>query len=285
LIKQKLAEMAIRCFVGDALVYRTLGMVDQTLESIDLNDHPRILKAIEQYSVECSIIKVWTSEALAYVVDEMVQIYGGYGFSKEFPAERAYRDARITRIYEGTNEINRLIIATRLLKNAAKGDSNLNEISESILNNQSISVTECQSQQTDYVKRTLENSKQMAILMVATVSQKYGPQFSEEQEVLGLLSDILIDVYAIESVWLRSAKLASRSGEEKDELATDIARVYASDAAERIAVNARKMLTTMAGDDSLWETVKWLDPQRPIDSVAARRRIADAVTESGRYLW
>ena len=120
LIKRKLAEMAIRCYVGDAMVWRTLGMIDGALETVDANDPIQALKAIEQYAVECSIIKVWTSEALGFVVDEAVQVYGGYGYSKDYPAERAYRDARITRIYEGTNEINRMIIPTRLLKGAAK---------------------------------------------------------------------------------------------------------------------------------------------------------------------
>ena len=122
LIKRKLAEMAIRCFVGDALVWRTLGMIDDALANVDNEQPLEALKAIEQYAVECSIIKVWTSEALALVVDETVQVYGGYGYSQDYPAERAYRDARITRIYEGTNEINRLIIPTRLLKMVAKGD-------------------------------------------------------------------------------------------------------------------------------------------------------------------
>ena len=114
--------MAIRCFVGDALVWRTLGVIDDALARIDDEKPLEALKAIEQYAVECSIIKVWTSEALALVVDETVQVYGGYGYSQDYPAERAYRDARITRIYEGTNEINRLIIPTRLLKTVARGD-------------------------------------------------------------------------------------------------------------------------------------------------------------------
>ncbi len=113
LIRQKIAEMAIRCYVGDAMVYRTLGEVDRALESIPAANSEALLKSIESFAVECSINKVWSSEALAYVVDEALQIYGGYGYSKEYPAERAYRDARITRLYEGTNEINRLIIAKR----------------------------------------------------------------------------------------------------------------------------------------------------------------------------
>ncbi|HEX9162139.1 MAG TPA: acyl-CoA dehydrogenase family protein, partial [Thermoanaerobaculia bacterium] len=116
LIKQKIAEMAIRCYVGDAMVYRTLGDADRALERVPPDDSALVLKTIESFAIECSINKVWSSEALAYVVDEAVQVHGGYGYSKEYPAERAYRDARITRLYEGTNEINRLVIATRLLR-------------------------------------------------------------------------------------------------------------------------------------------------------------------------
>src|SRR5436309_3498179 len=119
LIKQKLAGMAVRGFIGDAMSYRALGAVDRALEAVDRNDGARILSTIEGFAVECSINKVWTSEALAWSVDEAVQVFGGNGYSREFPIERAYRDARITRIYEGTNEINRLIIPTRLLKQSA----------------------------------------------------------------------------------------------------------------------------------------------------------------------
>src|SRR5262249_39821940 len=122
----KLAEMAVRCYVGDAMVYRALGDIDRALEDVLSEDAVRVLKTIEGFAVECSINKVWTSEALAYVVDEAVQVFGGNGYSREFPVERAYRDARITRIYEGTNEINRMIIPTRLLKQSRglfSGDS------------------------------------------------------------------------------------------------------------------------------------------------------------------
>jgi len=117
MIRQKIADMTVRCYVGDAMVFRTLGDVDNALAAVEETETERVLKTIESFAVECSINKVWTSEALAFVVDEALQVYGGYGYSQEFPAERAYRDARITRIYEGTNEINRLIISTRLLRN------------------------------------------------------------------------------------------------------------------------------------------------------------------------
>src|SRR5215475_10202702 len=122
LIKQKLAEMAIRAYVGESILYRTLGMIDDALEHADKNDPKQLLSVLEQYAIECSIIKVWESEALAYVVDEEVQVFGGYGYSKDYPAERAYRDARIARIYEGTNEINRIVIGTQLLRRALAGE-------------------------------------------------------------------------------------------------------------------------------------------------------------------
>src|SRR4029079_12449128 len=122
LIQHKIAEMAIRAFVGESILYRTLGAIDEALEQADRDDPKQVLSVLEQFAIECSIIKVWESEALAYVVDEEVQIFGGYGYSKDYPAERAYRDARIARIYEGTNEINRIVIASQLLKRAAAGE-------------------------------------------------------------------------------------------------------------------------------------------------------------------
>src|SRR4030095_8104918 len=116
LVKQKLGEIAVRCWVGDAMVYRAIGDVDRALERVDRDDSSQVLKTIEAFAVECSTNNVWTSETLGYAVDEALQVFGGNGYSREFPVERAYRDARITRIYEGTNEINRMIIPTRLLK-------------------------------------------------------------------------------------------------------------------------------------------------------------------------
>ncbi len=207
LIRQKIAEMAIRCYVGDAMVYRTLGEVDRALESIPAANSEALLKSIESFAVECSINKVWSSEALAYVVDEALQIYGGYGYSKEYPAERAYRDARITRLYEGTNEINRLIIAKR---------------------------------------------------------GRSKPQ-SDEQEVLGYLADIAIEEYAVESARLRNQK----HPRETD----DIVNVYAADAADRIE-HAKRQIGAQTGTSAV-----------EINTIEARRRIANAVIGARRYIW
>ncbi len=283
LIKRKLAEMAIRCFVGDAMVWRTLGMIDAALETVDANDPMQALKAIEQYAVECSIIKVWTSEALAHVVDETVQVYGGYGYSKDYPAERAYRDARITRIYEGTNEINRMIIPTRLLKGAAKG--NLPNPEETISDILDRTMIEIGVDGLNYVRRTLPIVKEAAQLALAAIEHSYGGKISEEQEAVALAADIVIEAYAIESALLRAEKMIASKGEESCKAAIDIARVYTSDAADRVALSARNLAATLTGPKKLYSAFERLAPQTPINTVQARRGVADAMIEAGRYLW
>ncbi len=283
LIKRKLAEMAIRCFVGDALVWRTLGMIDRALETVDANDPMQALKAIEQYAVECSIIKVWTSEALAYVVDETVQVYGGYGYSKDYPAERAYRDARITRIYEGTNEINRMIIPTRLLKGAAK--DHLPNAEEAISDILDRTIIEIPTEGLHYVRRTLSNAKETARLALAALQQSCGEKIGEEQEAVALAADIVIEAYAIESALLRVEKLIANKGEEACQTAIDIVRAYASDAGDRVAMSARNLAAALDEPKKLDSAFERLAPQRPINTIQARRGVADAMIEAGRYLW
>jgi alkylation response protein AidB-like acyl-CoA dehydrogenase len=272
LIKRKLAEMAIRIFVGDAMVYRALGDVDRALETIDPGNGPAVLKALEGFSVECSVNKVYTSEALAYVVDEALQVFGGNGYSREFPAERAYRDARITRIYEGTNEINRLLIPTRLLKAGI-----LQAPPAAAVAGVGVLAAE----------RTLvAQIKPLALAMLKDVSAAYGDAVKEEQEVLAHIADVVIECYAIESAVARSEKLhAVRPGELAD-AALDVARVYASDAADRTAHAARQVARALAATgrrptfaDSLASVAGYAG----VDTVAARRRIAAAVVAAGRH--
>ena len=192
LIKQKLAGMAIRAFVGDAMSYRTLGDVDRALESGGREDGPLVLKTIEGFSVECSINKVWTSEALAWAVDEGVQVFGGNGYSREFPLERMYRDARITRIYEGTNEINRMLVPTRLLKQqpqlfTAEGARAVLAAQSPVPGPQSPLGNEC-----EFVSRL----KRLAIALLGHASAAYGDGLKEEQEVLAQIADVIIETYA-----------------------------------------------------------------------------------------
>ncbi|MCA1617718.1 MAG: acyl-CoA dehydrogenase family protein [Acidobacteria bacterium] len=289
MIKQKIGEMAVRCYVGDAVAYRTLGDVDRALEAVAEDDAEGALKVIEGFAVECSINKVWTSEALGYVVDEALQTYGGYGYSKEYPAERAYRDARITRIYEGTNEINRLIIPTRLLRNETTrglfdGDSARRALAEDDGQGAGLSPSTLAAE-----RDLLTRGKRLVDFALGLAVETYGSGLAEEQEVLGHVADVTAEVYTLESALLRTEKLVASKGEAAAAVQLDAARVYASDAADRMAHSARQVAAALAGGgDSreprdLLEGVRRLTRHTPPDTVAARRRIADAVLKAGRY--
>ena len=282
LIKHKLGEMAVRCFVGDAMVFRTLGDVDRALGDVDRDDSPAVLKTIEEFAIECSINKVWTSEALAYAVDESLQVFGGNGYSREFPAERAYRDARITRIYEGTNEINRLIAGTRLARSPALADR---------LPRDAAAVTGASPAPGDAPvgrlaaeRRLLRAAKQATAFVLARATAKYGAAFPNEQEVVAHLANMAIEIYAVESAVLRAEKMAEHHG-SRAPVAEDIARVYTADAAERVEHAARNALTAMEAPDieARIDDVHRLLRHVPVNTISARRRIADAVIAANRY--
>jgi len=274
LIKQKLAGMAIRGFVGDAMSYRTLGDVDRAIDGGDRVDGQRVMKTIEGFAVECSINKVWTSEALAWAVDEGVQVFGGNGYSREFPLERMYRDARITRIYEGTNEINRMLVPGRLLKQSPEAFTA--DAARLALGSQGPAAS-----QPSFVER----AKRLAVGLLGTASSAYGAEFKDAQEVQAQIADIIIEVYAIESGQARAERMASK-GDGRASLAADAARVYEGDAADRIAAAAKQIvaaLTARGADASLSSTVQQLTAYTPVDPIAARRRIADAVIAAGKH--
>jgi alkylation response protein AidB-like acyl-CoA dehydrogenase len=275
LIKQKLAGMAIRGFVGDAMSYRTLGDVDRAIDGGDRVDGQRVMKTIEGFAVECSINKVWTSEALAWAVDEGVQVFGGNGYSREFPLERMYRDARITRIYEGTNEINRMLIPGRLLKQSPEAFTA--DAARLALG----SLQGPPASQPSFVDR----AKRLAVGLLGTAASAYGPEFKDAQEVQAQIADIIMEVYAIESGLARAERMASK-GDSRASLAADAARVYEGDAADRIAAASKQVvaaLTAQGADTSLASTVQQLTAYTPVDPIAARRRIADAVIAAGKH--
>jgi butyryl-CoA dehydrogenase len=256
------------------MVYRTLGDVDRALEAIDQLDHDRVLKAIEGYAVECSINKVWTSEALATVVDESLQVFGGYGYSQEFPAERAYRDARITRIYEGTNEINRLIITTRLLRN--RGLARVETSAEG-----SRDATPFTSE-----RDLLTRGKRLVMSILPRAQSRFGESLTNEQELLGFIADMIIELYAVESGVLRTEKLLLNRNKDSCAVPIDITRVYAADAFDRLQHAAKQAANAMPDDSeygALISDIRSLSDQAPFDAVAARRRIADSVIRTGRY--
>jgi alkylation response protein AidB-like acyl-CoA dehydrogenase len=288
LIKQKLAEMTIRAYVGEAILYRTLGMIDDALERADKDDAQQVLGVLEQYAIECSIIKVWESEALGYVVDEQVQIYGGYGYSKDYPAERAYRDARIARIYEGTNEINRIVIATQLLRRAKSGELPLLESAECVFNgadqsHDTMTLSVVNIAFSDEVM-IVRNAKAMTLAAIGNIAHAYGDDARNEQEALGLISDMVMDVYAMESALLRTQKRMLSRGREATAVQSDITRVFIREAMMRIE-RAARLIATETADEKTDRTalIEDLIHRAPIKMTAARRRIADAVTTAGKY--
>ena len=288
LIKHKLAEMAIRAYAGECMIYRTVGMIEEALSSVDRNVPKEALKAIEDYAVECSIIKVIGSEYLSYACDEAVQVFGGNGYSSDYPVERAYRDSRISRIYEGTNEINRLIIAGQFLRRAAKGENALfaaaKKLQDELL---SPSIPEEQPESLFAAERAaLTSCKKAIVAVLGSAALKYRDKASQEQEVLAAASDMIMDVFAMESTMLRTEKLAAAKGEANCALQIDAARVFASDAIERVERNAKHALAAMAEGDELRTMLAMLRrfmKFTPVNAVAARRRIAESITEAGKY--
>jgi alkylation response protein AidB-like acyl-CoA dehydrogenase len=288
LIKHKLAEMVIRAWVNESMIYRVTRLIDDALEGIDVDATEARMKAIEEYAIECAITKVMASEALDYVVDEMVQIFGGNGYSQEYPAERAYRDARINRIFEGTNEINRLLTTGMLLRRAIKGELPLMAAAKRLKDELLAfpSLEEDTDELLGLEKKVVANSKKAALFLAGTAMQKYMEALSEEQEILGAISDTVMEIYAMESALLRTLKLAANRGEAAARVQIDVTRTYINDAIERIEGYAKRALAAMSEGDELkmqLAALRRLTRHIPINTVAARRRIADTMIEAGRY--
>jgi len=277
LIQQKLAEMAARIFAGESAVYRTMGMIDQALSNLDkANAAEAVLAGIEEYAIEASIIKVLGSEVLDYVVDEGVQIHGGYGYSAEYEIERAYRDSRINRIFEGTNEINRLLIPGMLLRRAMKGELPLFDAAMKL---QKELLEPSFEEPEDKELAQLEGLKKLALAVLGLAALKYGKQIEEEQEVLAVAADILIDVFAAESALLRARRLGGG-------VYAEMAALYLYQALDRAQAAALSILPRLAeGDDMrlMASAARRLTKHDPADLVALRRRIAQKVLEAGGY--
>ena len=239
-IQHKLAEMAIRIYVVESMVWRVVGLIESQLRAApqDKSDTTRTeLKAVEEYAAECSMIKVYASEMLDYVVDEGVQIHGGYGYHQDYLVERAYRDSRVNRLFEGTNEINRLLIPGMLLKRAARGQLALLPAIQAVLNGKSTKTPE--SGDGNEEMRLVQNAKTIALLAIGIAQQKYGIEVQEEEEVLMSISDIVTEVLAMESTLLRSRKSAA-SGRGKN--AADVCVVFLREAMDRVEISCRNVL-------------------------------------------
>jgi len=291
-IKAKLAEQAIRTWVGEAMIYRTLGMIEAGIGAVaDTKNMDARLRAIEEYAAECSIIKVALSEYCDFVADEMVQIYGGYGYSADYPAERAYRDSRINRIFEGTNEINRLLIPGRLMKSALSGQLALLPAAQSLMD-EILSPQMAGFDDDEGVlaaeQKLAKNAKKVALMTLGTAAQKYMMKLADQQEVLMGIADIIMDIYAMESAILRAQKQAAAQGEEAVARYIDMTRVFCNDAVERVEARAKNTLAAMAeGDElrTLLAALRRFTKLTPMNTVVARQRIADVMIEANKYVY
>ena len=259
-IRHKLAEMAIRAFVTESMVWRTVGLIgaEETVGNIG------------EFAVECSIAKVWATEMLDFVVDEGVQIHGGYGYHQDYAVERAYRDSRINRIFEGTNEINRLLISGMLLKRAARGQLALAQAAQKVM----ADVLSGPPAADDLVG----NARKIALLAMGVAYQRYGLELEKQQEVLMGLADLAMEVFAMESCALRSRKTGAGA---------DLCPVFLRDAIARVEVTARNVLAACSAGDTLRTNLALLRrfaKHDPVDAVAARRAIAGRLLAAERYV-
>jgi alkylation response protein AidB-like acyl-CoA dehydrogenase len=291
-IKSKLGEMAIRTWVGEAMIYRTLGMIEEGLGAVaDSKDMDARLKAIEEYAAECSIIKVALSEYCDYVTDEMVQIFGGYGYSADYPAERAYRDTRINRIFEGTNEINRMLIPGRLMKAALSGRLALLPAAQALMDeilSPSMASFDLDESLLATEQKLAQNAKKVALMTLGTAAQKYMMGLSDQQEILMSVADIIMDTYAMESAILRTKKMATAHGETAVAPYAEMTRVFCNDAVERIEAEAKNTLAAMADGDelrTLLAALRRFTKMTPMNTVAARQKIANAMIAANRYVY
>ena len=279
LIQHKLAEMAIRIYATDSMTYRVDGLV--AAENKDFSwDAPdaarRMMKSFEEYAAECSVIKVYASEMLDYVVDEGVQIHGGYGYHQDYAVERAYRDSRINRIFEGTNEINRLLISGMLLKRAQQGKLGLVKAAKGLMDDILSGPSAAAEGETEE-HRLVHNAKKIALLLLAQAFEKFGPQLEKQQEILGAIADVVMETFAMESSLLRT---------EKNKTGADLCAVTLRDSMARIEATARPVLAACAEGDALrgnMAVLRRFAKYEPINSIVLRRSIATRLLAAGHY--
>jgi alkylation response protein AidB-like acyl-CoA dehydrogenase len=286
MIQHKLAEMAIRTYASESMSYRVVGLIQDALQEFSW-ERPdagaTMLKAVEEYAVECSYIKVFASEVLDYVTDEGVQIHGGYGYHQDYSVERAYRDSRINRIFEGTNEINRLLATGMLLKRAQRGTLPLVEavkkLQSELLAGPSLSTAS--NDETAMVA----NAKKTALLCLGVAYQKFAADLENQQEVLASITDIAMNAFAMESTVLRARKISNAG--RNAENALDMTAVFAREAMETIEIAARNVLAACSEGDALrmnLAVLKRFTKFEPVNAIELRRNIAARLLNAGKYV-
>jgi len=291
LIREKLAEMAIQIFAVESMVYRSAGNIEAAMAAASVSGGDKIqsaMKVLEEYAIESSIAKVYGSEMLDYVVDEGVQIFGGYGFHEDYAVCRAYRDSRINRIFEGTNEINRMLIIQMLMKRAMGGQLALipaaMKLADEILAGPSFE--EASEGVLADEARVVANAKKMFLQAAGGAVQKFREKLAEEQELIGALSNMVMEIYAMESCLLRAQKAAGAKGESATKIMIDAARVFIAEAAERVEHEAKRAVTAVNEGDMLttqMAVLKRFGKRAPVDTIALRRGVVAAIQAQDRY--
>jgi len=293
-IKHKLAEMALKVYASETASYRAGQNIDDLIEDLKeqgMDDAEAKLKALEQFAIECAIMKVHGSEVLDYVADEGVQIYGGMGYSADAPMDRSYRDARINRLFEGTNEINRMLVVDMLLKRAMKGELNLMGPAMAVAK-EIMSIPDFNAEEEEGLfvaeKKVLRNLKKTALMVAGAAVQKFTANLSSEQEILMNIADMAIEIYVAESVLLRVEKLIGIKGEAAVELQKQMALIYLHEAVEKVNNAGRAAITSFAEGDELRGMLmglKRFTKIEPVNLKNARREIADAMIAENRYIF
>jgi alkylation response protein AidB-like acyl-CoA dehydrogenase len=301
LMKEKLAEMAIRLFAVESMVYRSAGNIEamstmgsssggaaDTSASASASKAQQTMKVLEEYAIESSIAKVYGSEMLGYVVDEAVQIFGGYGFHEDYPVCRAYRDSRVNRIFEGTNEINRMLIIQMLMKRAMGGQLPLipaaMKLADEVLAGPS--MEEAPEGVLADEARVVANSKKIFLQAAGGAVQKFREKLGEEQELIAALANIVMEIYAMESSLLRAQKSATARGEAGAKTMIEAAQVFIADAADRVEHEAKRALAAVHDGDMLitqMAVLKRFAKRAPVDTIALRRNVAAAVQAQDKY--
>jgi hypothetical protein len=291
LTQEKLGTMAAETYANESSVYRTVGLFEQRMGSLteeQLKDGREVAKAIAEYQIECSMNKFMATELLDYVADEAVQMHGGYGFMQEYEVERMYRDSRINRIFEGTNEINRLIVPGTLLKKAMKGELPLFQKAQSLQEEIMMMMPEeVGTEALEQEKYLLKNAKKIVLLGAGLAAQKYMKEIENEQEILANLADMVAEVYNMEAAILRTEKAISKSGEDKNKQKLLYTQVYVQEAFNRIEADAKEILIAVEEGDSLrmmLSSLRKLTRHTPTNVIAKKREIAKTIIEEEKYV-
>ncbi|MDW7739851.1 MAG: acyl-CoA dehydrogenase family protein [Bacillota bacterium] len=289
IIKNKIANMAILEYLMESLVYRIGGLIDEKLEEVKSGGAAMsdIVQAIHEYAIECSISKVFCSEGMDYIADEGVQIFGGYGYGQEYPAERSYRDSRINRIFEGTNEINRMLIPGTLLRKAMKGEVPFMEavmgLGGELAKLKEAQIPESSPEREEFY---LDNMKKLFLLAAGNAAREFGENLTNEQEILCRLADMAMEIFAAESGLLRAKKMMAKGESEESRLAMSMTRCFINDMVPKMDTWAKEIIAGTLTDEAAgkaYSGARLLTRFEPINTYTLKREIADAVYDHKKY--